>query len=281
MTATFPSVPASPSSGHANHRRERLVCAADRADTLRRAPGEPSVLGLGQRHLLPAGEAAVLPHDVERPGVVVDGDLRDQIPVRTPWPSSGSVTPAGNMRSTTIGVDQVSPLSVERITSAVKPRFLRPRVPDQVEHHHQVTVRQHHDLVADRLVLVARVEDRLDRVVGHAVVVGAGKPGERPERRRPFSGPGARVEARRHDALPGGVDEGASRVGFAVMVSLSLKKFAWLSRLMTTGSLQLAPPSVDRDAITALSTFESLMPREICCATPLGENETHGSVARS
>ena len=42
-------------------------------------------------------------------------------PVRTPWPSSGSVTPAGNMRSTTIGVDQVSPLSVERITSAPGP----------------------------------------------------------------------------------------------------------------------------------------------------------------
>ena len=45
-------------------------------------------------------------------------------PVRTPWPSSGSVTPAGNMRSITIGLDQVLPLSVERITSAVKPRFL-------------------------------------------------------------------------------------------------------------------------------------------------------------
>jgi hypothetical protein len=42
-----------------------------------------------------------------------------------------------------------------------------------------------------------------------------------------------------------------------------------------------APPSRERDAITALSTFESLMPREIWCATPLGENDTHGSVARS
>ena len=65
------------------------------------------------------------------------------------------------------------------------------------------------------------------------------------------------------------------------MVSLSLKKLAWLSRLMTTGSFQFAPPSVERDASTALSTFESLMPRAICCATPLGENDTHGSVARS
>jgi hypothetical protein len=42
-----------------------------------------------------------------------------------------------------------------------------------------------------------------------------------------------------------------------------------------------APPSRERDAITTLSTFESLMPREIWCATPLGENDTHGSVARS
>ena len=49
-------------------------------------------------------------------------------PVRTSWPSCGSVTPAGSMRSTTIGFDQVSPLSVERITSAVNPRFLRSRV---------------------------------------------------------------------------------------------------------------------------------------------------------
>ena len=32
------------------------------------------------------------------------------------------------MRSITIGFDQVSPLSVDRITSAVKPRFLTSRV---------------------------------------------------------------------------------------------------------------------------------------------------------
>src|SRR5580765_5561079 len=69
--------------------------------------------------------------------------------------------------------------------------------------------------------------------------------------------------------------------GFAVMVSLSLKKLACVSRLITTGFFQLAPPSVERDASTALSTFESLMPRVICCTTPLGENDTHGSVARS
>src|SRR5687768_2268647 len=65
------------------------------------------------------------------------------------------------------------------------------------------------------------------------------------------------------------------------MVSLSLKKLAWSSNLITTGSSQFAPPSSERDAITALATFESLIPSAICCATPLGENDTHGSVARS
>ena len=44
-------------------------------------------------------------------------------PVRTAWPSAGSVTPSVIIRSISIGADQVSPLSVERITAAVKPRL--------------------------------------------------------------------------------------------------------------------------------------------------------------
>jgi hypothetical protein len=43
--------------------------------------------------------------------------------VRTGWPSAGSVTPSVIIRSISIGPDQVPPLSVERMTAAVKPRF--------------------------------------------------------------------------------------------------------------------------------------------------------------
>ena len=64
-------------------------------------------------------------------------------------------------------------------------------------------------------------------------------------------------------------------------VSLSLKKFALSSNLTTTGSSQFAPLSKEREVSTALATLESLIPSATWCATPLGENDTQGSVARS
>ena len=102
---------------HAHHRRERLVRAADRADPLRRAPGEASVLGLGQRHLLSPVKRASCHTTYSDPVSLSTAISGIESPVRTSWPSSGSVTPAGRIRSITIGFDHVSPLSVERITS--------------------------------------------------------------------------------------------------------------------------------------------------------------------
>ena len=64
-------------------------------------------------------------------------------------------------------------------------------------------------------------------------------------------------------------------------VSLSLKKFARSSNLTTTGSSQFAPLSNEREVSTALAKLESLIDSATWCATPFGENDTHGSVARS
>jgi hypothetical protein len=60
-----------------------------------------------------------------------------------------------------------------------------------------------------------------------------------------------------------------------------LKKFARSSNLTTTGSSQFAPSSNEREVSTALAKLESLIESATWCATPFGENETHGSVARS
>ena len=66
-----------------------------------------------------------------------------------------------------------------------------------------------------------------------------------------------------------------------MIVSLSLKKFARSSNLTTTGSSQFAPLSNERDVKTALAKLESLIDSATWCATPFGENDTHGSVERS
>ena len=87
----------------------------------------------------------------------------------------------------------------------------------------------------------------------------AGEPRERAEGGRPDAGPRARLDARCHDALPCGVDETES-FGSAVSVSLSLKKFGLVVALDDDRVLPVrAARPYERDASTALSTFESLI----------------------
>ena len=68
------------------------------------------------------------------------------------------------------------------------------------------------------------------------------------------------------------------------MDSLSLKKTP-VSRAIVTGALHVMPPSVERDARTALTlpgvSSSPLKPSVIWCTVPSGPNATHGSVPRS
>jgi len=70
-------------------------------------------------------EAAVLPDDVKG-AVGTNGDIRNDVAVRSACPVSGSVTPTVRRWSTTMGSDQVTPLSVERMTSTKTPGALTP-----------------------------------------------------------------------------------------------------------------------------------------------------------
>ena len=157
-------------------------------------------------------EAIVLPDHVQRAAVVVDRDLRDQISGAHGVAVGGVGHAVGDhpvdRDRARPGVALVGRAHHRRGEAAV---LVGADVADQVEQHHQIAVRQHHDLIADRLRLVARVEDRLDHVVRGAVVVRAREPRERAERGRPHSRARAGIVAGRDDPLPRDVDE--SRVG--------------------------------------------------------------------
>ena len=66
----------------------------------------------------------------------------------------------------------------------------------------------------------------------------------------------------------------------AVIDSLSLKNRRSLSSIRTAGADQVAPPSAERLARTAVVKPFGSNESEIAWAMPLGPNETHGSLAR-
>jgi hypothetical protein len=53
------------------------------------------------------------------------------------------------------------------------------------------------------------------------------------------------------------------------------------SAVISTGSLQVSPPSVDLEARMAFRSSKTSKLSEIAYSVPSGPNETHGSEARS
>src|SRR5215211_237089 len=184
------------------------------------------------------------------------------------------------MRSITIGRDQVSPWSVERITAAVKPRFARLRTL--------------------RIQLNSITRSPFGSTTIWLPIVWLNWPGSKTGLAS-YDSPPSSERANQATDLNVTVFSAARELarsvgdtmrchvtytkfescGSAVSVSLSLKTVALLSNFTTTGSSQFAPPSIERDVSTAFATLVSLMPSATWWAVPLGENDTHGSVARS
>src|SRR5215207_4247810 len=144
-----------------------------------------------------AAESSILPDDVQVPALPIHRHIRenvaraDQLPgirvgylnvlelAHDGWAGPGLALVSGTHHGDVVAAD------LARILEVV----------DQGKHVHEVAVGQHHDLVADSLVHLARIVDHPRLLPTHATISGPGEPGRPAVAHGALTGdnPGARI----------------------------------------------------------------------------------------